>query len=63
LCEYVLTAPGEKLEVALIEALGWFNYSYNRQYIIDTCNTIMADSERFSEPVRLEALRTVKRLE
>jgi hypothetical protein len=63
LCEYVLTAPGEKLEVALIEALGWFNYSYNRQHIIDTCNTIMADTERFPEPVRLEALRTLKRLE
>lgn len=62
LCEYVLTAPGENLEVALIEALGWFNYSYNRQHIIDTCNTIMADSERFPEPVRLEAQRTINRL-
>jgi hypothetical protein len=63
LCEYVLTAPGEKLEVSLIEALGWFSHSYKRQYIIDTCRSIMADSDRFSEPVRLEALRTVKRLE
>ena len=63
LCEYVHSAPGEKQEVALIEALGWFAYSYNRQHIIDTCKSIMADSETFSEPVRLEALRTVKRLE
>ena len=63
LCEYLLTAPGEKLEVALIEALGWFSHSYNRQQIIDTCKSVMTDTEKFSEPVRMEALRTVKRLE
>jgi phosphoglycolate phosphatase-like HAD superfamily hydrolase len=63
LCEYVHSAPGEKQEIALIEALGWFAYSYNRQHIIDTCKSIMADTATFSEPVRLEALRTVKRLE
>lgn len=63
LCGYLLTAPGEKLEVLLIEALGWFGHSYKRQYIIDTCNKIIADTERFTEPVRLEAHRTVRRLE
>jgi hypothetical protein len=63
LCEYLLTAPGEKLEVALVEALGWFGHSYKRQIINDTCNKIIADRERFSEPVRLEAVRTIKRME
>ncbi len=63
LCDYLLTSPGEKLEVVLVEALGWFSHSYNRQHIIDTCNKIIADKENFSEPVRLEANRTIRRLE
>lgn len=63
LCDYLLTAPGEKLEVSLIEALGWFSHSYKRQHIIDTCNKIIADTERFTGPVRLEAHRTIRRLE
>lgn len=63
LCDYVLTAPGEKIETALVEALGWFSHSYDRQYIIETCNKIIAGTEKFSETVRSEALRTVKRLE
>ncbi len=62
LCAYLLTAPGEKIESSLVEALGWYNYSYKRQYIIDTCNAIIADTQKFSEPVRTEALRTVNRL-
>jgi len=62
LCEYLLTAPGEKLEIVLTEALGWFTYSYRRQMIIDTCSKIMSDPDRFTEPVRLEAQRTVNRL-
>ncbi len=63
LCEYLLTAPGEKLEAALVEALGWFSHSYKRQIIIDTCNKIISDMDRYSEPVRLEAMRTIKRVE
>ena len=63
LCNYLLIAPGEKLEVSLIEALGWFSHSYKRQHIIDTCNKIIADTESFSETVRLEAQRTIRRLE
>ena len=62
LCEYLLTAPGEKLELSLTEALGWFSHSYRRQVIIDTCNKIMSDPDRFTEPVRLEAQRTINRL-
>ena len=61
LCDYLLTAPGEKLEVSLIEALGWFSHSYNRQHIIETCNRIIDDKDRFSEPVREEAIRTIAR--
>ena len=63
LCEYLLSAPGEKIEVNLVEALGWFNHSYNRQVIIDACNKVITDTERFSEPVRMEATRTIIRLE
>lgn len=63
LCDYLFTAPGEKLEVAIIEALGWFSHSYKRQHIIDTCNKIIADKESFTERVRLEASRTIRRLE
>lgn len=63
LCDYLLTAPGEKLEVALIEALGWFSHSYKRLQIIDTCSKIISDTGRYSEPVRLEAQRTIRRLE
>jgi hypothetical protein len=63
LCDYLLTAPGEKLEVSLIEALGWFSHSYKRQHIIDTCRKIIADRERFSEKAGLEAQRTIRRLE
>jgi hypothetical protein len=62
LCGYLLTAPGEKIESSLVEALGWYNYSYKRQYIIDACNAVIADTKRFSEPVRTEALRTANRL-
>ncbi|MRR20544.1 HEAT repeat domain-containing protein [bacterium] len=63
LCEYLLTAPGEKLEVALVEALGWFSHSYNRQVIIEACNRVISDTGKFSEPVRQEAVRTIRRLQ
>jgi len=63
LCEYLMTAPGGKIETALVEALGWFSHSYDRQHIIDTCRKITSDTARYSEPVRTEALRTIKRLE
>lgn len=63
LCSYLLTAPGEKIEVELIEALGWFNYSYNREMIIDTCMKIISMPDKFSESSVREATRTIKRLE
>lgn len=63
LCQYLMTAPGEKIEKALVEALGWYSHSYDRQHIIETCRKIIAGTERFSEPVRMEAQRTIKRLE
>lgn len=62
LCGYLMTAPGEKTETALVEALGWFSHSYDKQYIIDTCYNIIGDRDRFSEPVRQEAIRTITRL-
>jgi hypothetical protein len=63
LCDYLLTAPGEKVETFLVEALGWFSHSYDRQQIIETCNKVIAGTDKYSEAVRMEALRTLKRLE
>jgi len=62
LCDYLLTAPGEKIEIELLEALGWFNYSYNRQVIIEICSRIISEKEKFSENARSEALRTINRV-
>jgi hypothetical protein len=63
LCKYLLSTPGEKIELNLVEALGWFHTSFKRQVIIDTCNKIIADTTGFSDPVRQEAMRTIRRLE
>lgn len=60
LCEYLLTAPGEKIETELIEALGWFSLSYSRQEIIETCNVILGG--KYSDTVKEEALRTLNRV-
>ena len=51
----------DDLRVAIIEAFGWFNYSYKRNEIINFCEQVWA-SEAYSESVRNEALKTVKRL-
>jgi hypothetical protein len=62
LCDYIKNAPGEKTEVLLLEALGWFNYGYRRNEIIETCRQVIA-SEKFSDNSKQEAQRTISRLE
>jgi hypothetical protein len=62
LCEYLNQAPGEKTEIMLIEALGWFNYSYRRDEIAKECRQILS-SDKYSENTKKEAKRTISRLD
>lgn len=61
LCNYALTCTDEQQLMLLIEAFGWFNYSYNKKEIEKTCSAIAA-SDKYSEKVRNEALKTINRL-
>lgn len=49
------------LRVAALEAMGWFVYSYQRDAILDACDTLLARRE-VDESVRKEALRTKNRV-
>lgn len=60
--DYLLTAPGDDIEIALLEALGWFRHSYRKDLIEAACREIIAGEDRFSAAVRDEALRTINRL-
>jgi hypothetical protein len=51
----------QELRQMLIEALGWFNLSVEKQQIIDYCNKL-ANDEAESEEIRQEAKKTVIRL-
>lgn len=51
----------EELRCAIVEAFGWFNYSYKRSEIINFCEQVWA-SDAYSDKVRNEALKTAKRL-
>lgn len=63
--EYVKIAanPREDKDVrlAMIEALGWFTHSYNKQYIIDTCSLI-TENQLEDDLIRREALKTLNRM-
>jgi hypothetical protein len=51
----------EELKVMLIEALGWFTHSYQKDAIEATCREIIEDDSS-SEKVKREARRTLNRL-
>ena len=51
----------EEFRILVIETFGWFNYSYKRCEIINFCEQVWA-SDAYSDKVRNEALKTVKRL-
>jgi len=61
LCSFALKCSDEQQLLLLIEAFGWFNYSYNKKEIEKTCREI-ASSDKYSEKVRNEALKTINRL-
>ncbi len=62
LCNYLLNnAPNDKIKLTLIEAFGWFNISYKKPIIIETCKKIAQDNSQ-SEIVRIEAKKTINRL-
>ncbi len=60
----LLDDPGidEALKITLIEALGWFVNSVNKELIIQKCAEITS-SKNLSREIRTEALRTINRLE
>jgi hypothetical protein len=61
LCSYALKCSDEQQMLLMLEAFGWFNYSYNKKEIERTCITI-AGSGNYSEKIRNEALKTINRL-
>lgn len=61
LLSYINKCDNEELVVTLVEALGWFNYSYRAPEIADYMSKIASDN-KFSERVRNEATKTAARL-
>ena len=61
LLAYVDVCPDDNIRVALIEALGWFNYSYRAPEVAARMRQVAADT-RFSEAARREAAKTVARI-
>lgn len=62
LCDYLLNkAPDDEVKLTMIEAFGWFNLSYQKPLLIETCQSIAEDDTQ-SETVRNEALKTINRL-
>lgn len=60
-CEFVRTSENPGQQILMLEALGWFNLSYQKQLIVDCCTAILED-DSYPEEVRTEALRTKNRL-
>ena len=61
LCNYVRDCDNEQAQLTLLEALGWFSYSYNKREIIETCSMI-ASSDKYTRQARNEAMKTIIRL-
>ncbi|MBR2475050.1 MAG: hypothetical protein IKB57_00720, partial [Bacteroidaceae bacterium] len=51
----------EDFRLTIIEAFGWFNYSYKRNELATFCEQVWA-SDAYSDKIRNEALKTAKRL-
>lgn len=60
-CNFATNTKNEKLQIAMLEALGWFNLSVYKNKIINTCNNII-DNKNSTENVKKEATKTVNRL-
>lgn len=61
LMQMFMTETDEDLRYTILEAFGWFNYSYKRAEIINFCEQVWAN-ETFSDKLRNEAQKTAKRL-
>lgn len=55
------TNKNEKLQVAMLEALGWFTLSYKKEEIIDYCKKLEQNKQN-SKAIKQEAHRTILRL-
>lgn len=60
-CDFALNTKNEKLQIAMLEALGWFNLSVNKNEIKNTCKQII-NNKATTEKVKNEAAKTLKRL-
>ncbi len=60
-CRFVLDTKNDDLRLLMIEALGWFTHSVNKDCIIETCEKVVGNKE-FPEVIRLEAIKTINRL-
>lgn len=61
LLEFLNTTEDEELQYMLVEALGWFNYSYRAQEISEALQKV-ADDTRFSSKIQNEAAKSIIRL-
>ncbi|MBD5313284.1 MAG: HEAT repeat domain-containing protein [Bacteroides sp.] len=61
LLAYIDTCDNDELRVSLVEALGWFNYSYRAPQIAARLKDVSKD-EKFSAKVRSEAAKSAARL-
>ncbi|MBQ7818186.1 MAG: hypothetical protein IJ341_00650 [Bacteroidales bacterium] len=61
LMQMFMAETDEDLRYTILEAFGWFNYSYKRAEIINFCEQVWAN-EAFSDKLRNEAQKTAKRL-
>ena len=61
LVSYLYSCQDEEFRIKLIEAFGWFNYSYRASEVAKHMQAV-ADDSRFSDKVRNEARKTVARL-
>ena len=61
LVSYLYSCQDEEFRIKLIEAFGWFNYSYRASEVAKHMQAV-ADDSRFSDKVRNEARKTMARL-
>ena len=61
-CAFAKECDEEDLQVAMLEALGWFNLSYKKDKIIDTCQELLINDKNPGR-VKNEARKTLGRVE
>lgn len=62
LCKLAQSSKNDELKITLLEALGWFNASYNKAPIIQACKEILANTGT-SPGVKNECTKTLNRLQ